>query len=333
MGVKLKEIAREAGVSPATLSKVINNRPGVSDEVRMRLLTLLEEKQYQKATPAQMWDGRGGFVNLVLRINQGVSNDPFYTVISQGVAQELQACRLAVRYLVQPACTMDADAFDEAFQNAYNIGNILIGADFSAQVYERLKKLHAPTVLIDSVHADFSSVNPNHADGAQQAVGYLLAQGHRKIAFLSGPLSQGSMAERHRGYCQAMQAAGLAPACCAECAGVGLEDGEQAVMQLGQLGFTALFAATDKLALGAMKALRRRGVQVPRDMSVMGFDDNEWSRYAEPALSTVHVPKTRVGMLAAQLLVNALRDPAMERVTANISTRLVLRDSVRPLPG
>ena len=160
----------------------------------MRLLTLLEEKQYQKATPAQMWDGRGGFVNLVLRINHGVSNDPFYTVISQSVAQELQACRLAVRYLVQPACTMDADAFDEAFQNAYNIGNILIGADFSARMYERLKKLHAPTVLIDSVHADFSSVNPNHADGAQQAVGYLLAQGHRKIAFLSGPLSQGSMA-------------------------------------------------------------------------------------------------------------------------------------------
>lgn len=328
MSVTLKELALEAGVSAATLSKVINNRPGVSDEVRAKLLVLLEEKGYWKRDMASVWENKGAFVNLVLRNNHGFAADPFYAIISEGVTRELQKEKIGVRYYIQPETTIGDQAFDEIFKNVYSVGNILIGADFAPDVFSRLEKIHTPTVLVDCVHPAFSSVNPDHFGGAKEAAAHLLAAGHRRLLFLAGPLAQSSIAERYRGCCAAAEQAGAAVQC-VECRGVGIEDGEQAVCQLSETDCTALFAATDKLALGALKALRRRGLRVPQDLSVMGFDDMEWSRYAEPPLSTVHVPKTRLGKLAAQLLMNLLQDPGMERVTMNISTRLVLRGSIQ----
>lgn len=332
MSVTLKEIALEAGVSTATVSKVINNRPGVSDEVRARLLVLLEEKGYWKKDMEPLWEEKGAFVNLVLRNNHGFASDPFYSIISEGVTRELQKGKIGVRYYIQTENTISAQAFDEIFKNVYSLGNILIGADFAPDVLSRLENIRTPTVLVDCVHPGFSSVNPDHFGGAKQATAHLLAAGHRQLLFLAGPLSQSSIAERYRGCCAAAAEQPGAAIRCIECPGVGIEDGERAVRQAPELDFTALFAATDKLALGALKALRQRGLSVPQDVSVMGFDDMEWSRYAEPPLSTVHIPKTRLGKLAAQLLINRLQDPGMERVTMNISTRLVLRESVRENP-
>ena len=329
MSVTLKEIAQETGVSPATVSKVINNRPGVSEEVRARLLAVLEEKGYWKREALRPWEEKGAFVNLVLRNNHGFATDPFYAIISEGVTRELQKAKIGVRYYIQTEESISGPAFDEIFKDGHSVGNILIGADFAPDVFLRLEKIHTPSVLVDCEHPGFSSVNADHFGGAREAASQLLAQGHRRLLFLAGPLSQGSIAERWRG-CRA--AAGERPdtqLACVECPGVGIEDGEAAVAGMGQLDCTALFAATDKLALGALKALRRRGLHVPGDLSVMGFDDTELSRYAEPPLSTVHVPKTRLGRLAAQLLLDLLEDPGMERVTMKISTRLVLRESVR----
>ena len=327
MAVKLKEIAEELGISTASVSKVINNRPGVGPELRGKILKLLEEKKYgSKGGTDEFSDMKSTFVNLVVRNNYSFSTDPFYAIISDAIAKELQNYKISVRYFVQQENKINGKTFDEIFKNAYSIGNILLGADFLPEVFESLQKIRTPTLLVDCVHSAFSSVNPDNYSGAEEAANYLISLGHTDILFFSGPLEQTSIRNRYEGYCSAMNQRGYA-AKVIECPGVSIEDGYKRIMQERSIAYSAIFAATDKIAIGVLKALKQRGISVPDDICVMGFDNTEWSNYTEPPLSTVHVPKQRIGMIASQLLVDMLKNDGMERITANVATRLVVRKS------
>ena len=269
-------------------------------------------------------------VNLLVRINQKPIADPFYSVITECITKELQTSDIGVRYYVMHENTMNSETFSDVFQNAAVLGNILVGADFDLDLLASIQGMQIPTVLVDGTYPKFSCVNTDNQKGAMDAVTYLAQQEHKEIMFLSGPMEHNSIAQRFQGYKAAMEAMNGGVPRHMVCDGVSIDDGYQRVMEVDTFDFTALFAATDKLAIGAMRALAARGKKVPEDISVIGFDDIEWGLYSEPPLSTMHVAKSQLGRQAAHLLLNILQDEEMASVDINVSTKLIVRQSVSP---
>jgi LacI family transcriptional regulator len=178
-------------------------------------------------------------------------------------------------------------------------------------------------------HTDVTVVDVDNRQGGYSATKHLLDRGHRRIATIVGPESWPSAAARLRGYRDALQNAG-AEELVEHAAGWGLDEGLAAASRLLErnLGFTALFAHSDLIALGAIRRLREAGLRVPDDVSVVGYDDLPVADFVEPALTTVHQPMREVGAVAAGLLLDQLAGGAPPPVAAHLlPARLVVRQS------
>ncbi len=334
MNIKLKDIAKELGVTVSTVSKAINNRPGVSENLRKKIIQAVNEKD----TPLKYkidYEGRKDIlnINLLIRINMSIENDPFYSFIVEGISKELQSCKCNLLYHVLHENKINDNQFNEIFLEKKTDGNIIVGADYDPGFFDRLKRTGITTVLVDNIDPDFSSVNTDNYGGAVQAARHLIDLGHENIVFISGPLLQNSILERYRGYCDCLKEhLQHAKPQLIECPGVSIEDGYNAAKIYQKNEFTAVFCATDKLAIGAMKALKEKNLNIPEDVSIIGFDDIGWGLHTEPSLSTMRVAKQQAGVLAAQLFMTNYNQPENHKVDIKISTNLIRRDSTGPLP-
>ncbi|MBW8351727.1 LacI family transcriptional regulator [Bacillus sp. IITD106] len=329
MSIKLKDLAKELGVSPSTISKVINNRPGVSEELRIKIVNKIEELNLR---PKQT----GGFikddtinVNLFIRINQNVESDPFYSLIQKGISSELQTHKYNLLLYVLSENKINDEAFKDIFATKNISGNILIGADYDEHFLKEIRKLNIPTVLVDGTYPGLCSVNSDNFQGALKAIKYLQEMGHEQIAFLSGPLNHESIKQRYNGYAEGLNkfSQKVKPVVL-KSEGVSVDDGYKSIMTNNEINFTALFAANDKLAIGAMKALKEKGYSIPEDISIVGFDDIEWGIHTDPALTTIRVPKLQSGLLAARLFMDLYNNPELEDVNIKVGSKLIVRDSV-----
>jgi LacI family transcriptional regulator len=332
--VTLAQIAESAGVSVATVSKVINGRPDVAQQTRDLVLDLMRQYNYGgnrddlRAHPTV--ELFFGFERLSI----------YHTEIIQSVvdagAREGVAVVVGRRGESDPAA--DPAAWARGLAAAGRRAVIAVTANtLSPPILEALNRIRLPLVLLDpEALPDDSivSVGATNFAGGHAAATHLLSLGHRRIAYLGGTETAGSNQARLHGFRSAMEAAG-APVPGELIRHAGTFHAAEGVEHGGRLltadpAPTAVFAASDELAAGLIEAARRRGLRVPDDLSVVGFDNTPLAQVISPPLTTIHGPVQEMGAVALR---TALRLAAAEEIDSHhveLATRLVVRDSTSP---
>lgn len=304
----IKDVARAANVSIATVSHVLNGTRFVSDELRARVLHAAEALDYHPNRVAASLRTRRS--QSVLLIIPDIAN-PFFPQLVRGVQDVFDRKGFAVIVAnTDRRRDRELDFLNLALRT--NADGVIInpsGIDYSdiLPLIERDIKITLIGAHID--HPDLDVVRVDNPAGAHDAVRHLVTLGHRRIAMVTGPLRASSARQRHEGYEQAMAEAGLPveSGWVAE-ATFDQEGGYRATTRLLMHPSppTAIFAAADLMALGAMQALRDAGRHVPRDVSVVGFDDIPLAQITAPPLTTISQPKYEMGQCAAELLLARL---------------------------
>lgn len=334
MKLTISEIARMAGVSKATVSRVLNDKPDVLPATRERIRVIMAQHDFQPNAYAKAISRqRSQTVGLVIAQDPDiVLANPYYAEIIRGAAQEarLHHYHLLLTY------TADGD-YDEAVRQKRVDGLLVISPPAHGYALaDRLDALEIPFVatarLLD--RPDILHVCNDDVDGARQAISHLAGLGHRVIGLINGLGDLASSADRLAGYREALAAAGL-PFCkervvTGDTTIAGGYACMQALLQT-EPGLTAVFVASDLMAVGSVRALEDTGRSVPADCSVIGFDDIPLAGFLHPPLTTVHQETYSKGQVALRLLLDRL---AGRPVTSPIvlPCRLVVRQSTGPPP-
>ncbi|GHJ93957.1 LacI family transcriptional regulator [Streptomyces sp. NE5-10] len=320
------------GVSEATVSRVLNGKPGVSEATRQSVLTALDVLGYER--PTQLRGERARLVGLVLPELQNPIFPAFAEVIGGALAQQ---------GLTPVLCTQtkggvsEADYVDLLLQQQVSgvvfAGGLFAQADAPHDHYHQLHERNIPVVLINaSIEGlDFPCVSCDDAVAVEQAWRHLASLGHERIGLLLGPADH---VPSRRKLSAARAAAEAAGAPLAEEHVVrsifSLEGGQAAANRLLEQGVTGIVCASDPLALGAIRAARRRGLSVPGDVSVVGFDDSAFMNCTEPPLSTVRQPIEAMGRAAVELLCAQIQGVQSHPGELLFEPELVVRGSTAP---
>src|SRR5690242_10376179 len=331
----IRQVANLAGVSTATVSRVINGRTEVSDRAREAVLRVVREHGYStNRTARALSGGRTGLVG----VTTPVVHHSYFAVILDGAGEALY--EQDMRMVLCPTHhehDREASLLERLMQGTTD-GALLILPEESPDELAALHEHGYRFVIADplkQLDERVPTVSAAHSSGAGEAVEHLLSLGHRRIAHITGPRGWVATEERLRGYRAALAAAGilpdpeLAPPAVPE-----FQTGREAAERLLDLPEppTAILAFNDNIAIGAIQAARARGVRVPEDLSVVGFDDVEYATIVTPALTTVRQPLAEMGRTAVSLLTRLLDRQSFETLHVELATRLVVRDSTAPPP-
>ncbi|MGL5102110.1 MAG: substrate-binding domain-containing protein [Plesiomonas sp.] len=327
----MKDVARLAGVSTSTVSHVINDSRFVSDEIRTRIMSAVETLNYSPSALA-----RSLKVNQTHTIGMLVttSNNPFFAEVVRGVEQ---SCYERGYQLVLCNTAGDPQRMSHSVDTLLQkrVDGILMMCSESHADISCLFRRHptVPLVMMDwgpqGAQADL--IRDNSEYGGYLATRHLLAQGHRQIAIITGPLDKHPSLGRLQGYLRALNEAGITPDPAYQVEGdFDFSGGLCGMTQLLSCNPrpTAVFCGNDVMAVGAYQVLHYAGLQVPEDMSVMGYDDIELARYLSPPLTTVHQPKEDLGQLAVDTLLARLHDRNRDPAVIMLEPSLVRRASV-----
>jgi LacI family transcriptional regulator, galactose operon repressor len=330
--VTIADIAASAGVSVPTVSKVLNGRPDVSRETRLRVEALLAEHDYLRAGSRPR--RRSGAVDLVF-----TELSPWALEIIRGAEQAARVGRS--RLVVEVVPVAERDRWLDSLAGGRTQGVILALSELSRAHRDRLGELHVPAVIVDPVarpdpDLQIPSIGAANWAGGLAATEHLIKLGHRRIGTIAGPASLLCSQDRLDGYRAALDRAGISPDPRLIRAGDFCYDSAllaaSAMLRLPDRP-TAVFAGSDEQALGVYEAARRRNLRIPEDLSVVGFDDVTPAQWASPPLTTVRQPLAEMAAMATRVILSRMHDesyPANQRV--EVSTELVVRDSTAP-PG
>ncbi len=336
MAVKVKDIAEALGLSPATVSLAINNRPGVNPETRERVLEAVRTLGYEKVSarsPAYAMHTLH-FVIFKQRATAGLDTS-FFSEMMEGVERQadLAGANLMITYINAEENIPQKLA---ALTTVGSRGVILLATELTPAHIEGFLSVKIPMVVLDAYFEGLplDCVTINNAQGAYLATTYLASRGHTRIGYLTSKVRTVNFSERHEGFRKAFRKLGmtrlpftfqLTPSIEGAC-----ED-MKAYLRKGPEMPTAFFADNDILAAGAMRALKEMNLRVPEDVSIVGFDDIPLCKLLDPPLTTVSVPKKRLGSLAVERLYQKIEKNAPEFIKIEVGTTLVERSTVRKL--
>jgi DNA-binding LacI/PurR family transcriptional regulator len=329
--LQMADIARDAGVSKATVSRALNHSPLVNEETRERILALAAKFNYTINIGAQnLRRGQNRTVGVVVPFDSETRQhltDPFFLSMLGALADALAERGLDM--LLSRVAADQIDCAAQPFDTGRVIGIILIG---QWRQHEQLNQLAARQVPIVVWGAQlpqqlYTTVGGDNVSGGMLATGHLIEHGRRRIAFF-GDINLPEVAQRYRGYCNALTAAGLPvdPQLRVSVPFVP-EGGAQAVREMARrsVAYDAIFACSDLLAMTAMNTLRDMGREVPRDLGVVGYDDIALANYYHPALTTIRQPIRVAGeALVASLLELIDGRPAP---SSQLPTELIVRST------
>lgn len=323
-------VAELAGVSTATVSRALQRPDKVQPETRRRVLEAVAATGFVPNSQARNLRSRA--TRTVILLVRDISN-PFYLEIYKGV--EEAAMRAGYKVLMGDARDDDERIthYVDMVRARHADGLILMVGRFPDALQTELSRLPPIVIALETFpELALPTVSIDNIAAARQAVEHLTALGHRRIAHITGPLPERLAVDRLAGYRSALAAAGIAADEALIVEGdFSLDAGRKAVRRLNEAGtgFTALFAASDQMAFGAISELRACGLSVPADVSVVGFDDIVLADAFMPPLTTIHQPRFDIGRQAMARMIGLLGE---EPTATNLvmETRLVVRGSTAP---
>ena len=322
--VTVKDIAAAVGVSVATVSNVLNERPNVGEPTRRKVLQVARRLGYRPNRAAQaMRTGRTRTLGLVL---PDLTN-PFFPELAQAVENKARSLGLVVCLIdSQGSAHSESDGFSLLLQHAVDG---IIWCPLGPRLPAALKKLSGPIVLIDRPRPGYAAVHSNYEMGGKLLAEYVLRMGHTRVGLLSGPQQLASARQRRDGFAQAFPGKiQIAWEVSVPFDGVLTEEAIEALEHRRKA--TLIVAGNDLIAINAIRCLSKRGVTVPGDVSVTGFDNIRWTDLVTPGLTTIAQPVGAIGARAVELLLDQLAQRKRAAAPTVFDVELIERDSVKP---
>ncbi|AEV19698.1 MULTISPECIES: LacI family DNA-binding transcriptional regulator [Geobacillus] len=324
----IKDVAKRANVSTATVSRVLRNAGNVTEETRQRVLEAIEALNYQPNVLGRYL--RRMETETVLVVVPDITN-PFFSKVLRGI----EAVALKHGYQVLLGDTQNDVRLEEQYLNLLPQrqvdGMIFLTARIRKELVEEMARQFPIVLACEYLEgADIPTVSIDNISSARKATEHLIRLGHCRIAHLSGPMNIILSRDRLRGYQQALAQHELeADAALVQEGDFTYESGYNLTLKLLALEKppTAIFAANDEMAIGAIKAVRHRGGRVPDDVAVVGFDDIQMASIFEPSLTTIAQPMFEIGQKAMELLLALIEGTSARRRQLVLPDRLVIRDS------
>jgi DNA-binding LacI/PurR family transcriptional regulator len=324
MKVSIKDVAKAAGVSHSTVSRALADNPLITERTRRRIQRIAQKMRYSPDAIA-----RGLVTRRTLAIGVIVTSiaDPFVAEVVRGI-EELAGNH---RYRVFLGTSHNDPTREVNLVKAmreWRVDGVIVASSRVGSMYKpMLKEIGVPIVVINNEHAGsfMHSVAVDDQQGAELATRYLIQQGHRIIGHLQGPSDRISSENRLAGYRRALAKAKIKFDASLVVPGDG---GEQVVQLLSRSPSpTAIFCYNDMTAIGALRALKHRGVCVPADVSLIGFDDIPFALYVDPPLTTIRQPMFEMGQRAMQMALTLMNDRASPVSNVIIQGQLMVRES------
>jgi DNA-binding LacI/PurR family transcriptional regulator len=328
---RLADVAKKVGVSEATVSRVLNGKPGVSESTREAVLTALDVLGYER--PSQLRGERARLIGLVLPELQ----NPIFPAIAEVVGGAL-----AQRGFTPVLCTRTAGSLSEADYISMLLDQQVSGVVFAgghcqelAAQHDHYRLLHERGIPVVMFNAEIENlalpcVSTDDMTAAEQAFTHLASLGHQRIGLVVGPEDHVPSRRKLASFQALCATSGMSPTP-VEHALFSLEGGQVATTRLLRHGVTAVICGSDVLALGAIRAIRRAGLSVPGDVSVVGYDDSAFMNCTDPPLTTVRQPIEAMGKAAVALLVNQIENVAVHPEELLFDPELVVRGSTGPV--
>lgn len=329
------EVSERAEVSLATVSRVMNNSARVSEKTREKVLQAMRDLGYTPNSIAQsLASNRSNTVGIVVPELHG----PFFSTMLSGIEQELRA---AGKYVVITIGHSDAEKEEASieFLRSRKCDALILHVDGVSDAYlEKLAQGDVPFVLLNRQVDGLAErcIDLDNEMGGYIACQAMIELGHRHIAYIRGPAWKNDANARLRGHRRALREAGIRPDSRLFFEGDYHETtgatGLDALLESG-LQFTALLCANDEMAAGAMDEARRKGIAIPRELSIVGFDNVNFARYLHPKLSTVDYPLSDIGTMAARWVLHSVYEKDGVELLHSFTPRFIARDSSAPPPA
>jgi DNA-binding LacI/PurR family transcriptional regulator len=331
--MSLEQVARRAKVSTATVSRVLNNASVVKATTRARVVKAIEELKYHPNLHARhLAGGKSRTVGVI------VSNleNPFFFDIYKAMEADAHARGYEVLMANTDYRSEQLVASIRLMIGRRVAGLAAIVSEMAPAIIDELTDSRIPVVFYDvgTPRRNVTNIRVNYRRGIDKVIDYLHSLGHRRLGFVGHHAMLGPINERMRAV---MDAVARIPELKVKAAADAdtLEGGRLAARSLLATGFapTALICVNDIMAVGAMRELREHGLRVPQDISVTGFDNVKLSEFCDPALTTVHIPRERIGHIVCDCLLPRADQPALAEQEIVIDPEFVLRESTGPAPG
>ncbi len=331
MAMNLEQVARRAKVSTATVSRVLNNATVVKNSTRARVVKAIEELRYHPNLHAR---SLAGGKNKTIGVIVSNLENPFFFDIYKTVEQDAHLRGYEV-------VMANTDYRPEQLMSSVRLmigrrvaGLAAVVSEMDPALIQELVDSRVPAVFYDvgAARRNITNIRVNYARGIEKVISYLHSMGHRKVGFVGHHAMLGPINERVKAV---MDAAARYPGFDVRMAADSdtLEGGRLAARALFETGYrpTALICVNDITAVGALHELRERGLRVPQDISVTGFDNVKLSEFCYPALTTVHIPRDRIGHIICDWLIPQSGRPPVLEGEILIEPEFVLRDSTAPV--
>ena len=320
--VTVKDIAAAVGVSVATVSNVLNDRPNVGESTRRKVMEVARRLGYRPNRAAQaMRTGRTRAIGLVL---PDLTN-PFFPELAQAVENKARSLGLLVCLIdSQGSLESESDGLSLILQHAVDG---IIWCPLGPRLPASLKKLAAPIVLIDRPRPGYAVVHSNYEMGGRLLAQYALRMGHTRVGLLCGPQNLESARQRREGFVKAFPS-DIEIAWEVSVPFDGVLTAEAIELLRHRRKATLVVAGNDLIAISAIRSLAEGGVVVPRDVSVTGFDNIRWTDVVTPRLTTIAQPVGAIGARAVQMMLDKIEGKKVDAARAIFDVELIERDSV-----
>lgn len=328
----ITDVAKLAGVSPSAVSMYLNDRPGIGKDTQIRIANAINQLGYIPRSP-DIKSKSKGFIGLVVeKLPATLTGDLFYGNIASGIQKEAEhlGYSLAISVIDEPIDTLPRLVDEDAVVGLIAIG----GGDITDNLLQRIVNNNIPLVTVDN-QSNLQSLNSVVVDnyrGAYLVTQHLIELGHQRIAVIRGPHKYKSLTERYHGYINALVDAGMAID--RNLIQESLSKGRpnkgflemKALLEIEDPP-TAIFAVSDRTALGAIAAINEAGLKIPDDISIVGFDNMPPYAYPKPALTTITCERLEMGHIAMQRLHQLINTPDLVPISIVMPSQLIIRDS------
>ncbi len=335
--VSIHDVAKEAGCSVSTVSRVIRNYSNVTPETEKKVTAAIKKLNYTPNAAASRL-GSGSLENIGVVFTRSADKafqNPFFSQVLMGIGHVLEEYGYNMQLMMYNDIEVERDKVLSALASGMIRGVITLSTRHYDMLIQELSNTSYPFVVLGRVEGiscerELHSVDTDNRQGSFEIVDHLAKQGYDKIAILNEPKDYVVNMDRYDGYRRALVVNGLNFDPELEMnVGYSLQDSRRAVMDLirKRPEVNAIFAKDDLKAIAAIQGIKELGLRVPQDIAVVGYNDYEIARISDPGLTTMHVPVYNLGVESAKMLMKLIKDEPIEKVELKLDTELIIRDS------